>query len=228
MPGIYGDLKNIARNSSMEFWFVGTNTTTSNAEGPTLWTLGVGTGSTLNVSRASTGQDTGTFCAGVVYTHVIVSDLHQVAAVLADMKGQRLSFSVKVASATAGVCRPFISEDGGVTRNYGNKNTGAGATTYEILKVDGIAISSSATAIWYGLEFNASGTVLIDSAALAYGSAAETAFTPHSGKSAAWTQTSGPTVRAIDMTLAVPSGSTIIAQALGTLVMDLQTAGILQ
>lgn len=224
MPGLYGDLLNRARNASMEHWTQGTNTTTSNAEAPSAWVLGVGTGSTLNVSRASTGMDSGSFCAGVAYTHVVRSDIHQVASVLADYKGETISFGVNVASATAGVCRPFISEDGGTTRTYGNRNTGAGATTYEQLKVEGVAISSSATAIWYGLEFNASGTVLIDWAALAMGSAVDTTPMPMFGKSAAWTQTSGATVRDVDMT---GTATTLVVQALGTLVRDLQNLGIL-
>ena len=103
MPGLYGDLVNLARHGGMEFWntSAGTNTTTSAAEGPDMWVLGVGTGSTLNVSRASTGQDTGTFCAGIAYTHVITSEIHQVAG-LADMKlAANISFGIRVASATA-------------------------------------------------------------------------------------------------------------------------------
>lgn len=224
MPGIYGDLRNLARNAGMELWTQGTNTTTSNAEAPSAWQLGVGTGSTLNVSRASTGQDSGTFCAGVAYTHVLASEIHQVASVVNDLKGETISFSVKVATATANACRPWISSDGGTTKTYGNRCTGAGATTYEVLKVEGFAVPSGATAVWYGIEFNASATVLIDAAALVLGSAAETDFGPMYPKSAAWTQTSGATVRDVDMT---GTATTLVVQALGTLVRDLQAAGIL-
>jgi hypothetical protein len=224
MPGVYGDLANLARNSSMEHWTQGTNTTTSGAEAPSAWVLGVGTGSTLNVSRASTGMDSGAFCAGVAYTHVIASTLSQVVGALDDMKGETVSFSARVASATAGMIRPYISTDGGTTKQYGNYNSGAGASTYEILKVEGIAVPSNASALHIGLEFRRTGTVLIDAAALTLGSAAETDYAPRFAKGAAWTQTSGATVRNVDMT---GTASTLVVQALGTLVRDLQAAGIL-
>lgn len=224
MPGIYGDLRNLARNASFELWNQQTIASTSNGFIGDSWVLGLGTGSTFIASRASTGQDSGTFAAGITYTHTIVSDVHQVAAILNDLKGETISFSAKVASATANFCRPFISTDGGTTRTYGNKITGAGATTYEIIKVEGVAVPSAATAIWYGIEFIATGTLFIDSAALTLGSAAETDYAPMFGRSAAWTQTSGATVRDVDMT---GTATTLIAQALGTLVRDLQAAGIL-
>lgn len=225
MPGLYGDLLNLARNPGLEIWNQGTNTTTSAAEGPDMWTLGVGTGSTLNVSRASTGQDTGTFCAGIAYTHVITSEIHQVAN-LGDMKlAATISFGLRVASATAACCRLFLSPDGGVTKTYGNFNSGAGATTYEQLKVEGFAVASTATAIWYGVEFvKTSAAIYLDTATLNVGSAVATLPTPQFGKAAAWTITSGATNRAVDMT---GTATTLIAQAVGTLVKDLQAIGIL-
>lgn len=184
---------------------------------------GIGTGSTYIASRASTGQDSGSFAITVNYTHTVVSDIHQVAATLADLKGETISFSVKVATATARMCRPFISLDGGTTRTYGNPTSGPGATTYEMLKVEGVAVPTTATAVWYGLEFNATGIVFIDSSALVFGSAAETDPSPSFGRSAAWTYTSGSTVRVVDMGATATSAMNII----GTLVRDLQVLGIL-
>jgi hypothetical protein len=143
--------------------------------------------------------------------------------VLAALKGETISVSFRVATATARACRPFISEDGGTTRTYGNYCTGAGATTYETLKTEGITISSSATAVWFGLELNATSTILVDAAAFAFGSAAETSFTPNAIGGAAWTHTSGATVRVVDATATATSAMNIIR----TLVMDLQNQGIL-
>jgi hypothetical protein len=206
-------------------WNQATIASTSNGESADLWIIGLGTGSTYIVSRASTGMDSGSFCAGISYTHTVVSDLHQVAAMPADLKGQVISFSVKVATATANACRPFISTDGGTTKTYGNFNTGLGATTYEVLKVEGVTVPASAT-VWYGLELRATSTILVDSAALALGSAAETAYGPMFPKSAAWTTTTGSTVRVVDMTQATIT--TTLFQAFGSLIRDLQAAGILQ
>jgi len=140
------------------------------------------------------------------------------------IEGEQISASFNVASATANACRPFISTDGGTTRTYGQRNTGAGATTYEVLKVEGVTVPSDASAVWFGVELNKTATILVDAAALVYGSAAETSFAPRARSGAAWTQTSGATVRDVDMT---GTATTLIAQALGTLVRDLQNIGLL-
>lgn len=227
MPGLYGDLRNLALNAGFELWNQATIASTSAGQAADLWVIGLGTGSTYIASRASTGMDQGTFCCGISYTHTVLSDLHQVANVLNDLKGQTLSFGIRVASATAGAVYPFVSTDGGTTKTYGNGNTGAGASTYETLKVEGIAVPSTATAVWYGVELRKTATILLDTAALNLGSAVDTAPGPMFGKSPAWTQTSGASNRAIDMTLAVPSGNTAVAQWIGTLVRDLQQLGIL-
>lgn len=225
MPGIFGDLRNLARNPGFEMWVQQTIASTSNGFVGNGWVLGLGTGSTYIASRASTGQDLGSFCAGISYTHAVVSDFHQVA-VLADMKSQVISFGIKVASATAGACRPFISTDGGTTRTYGQFNAGLGATTYEQLKIEGVAVPTTATAVWFGVELTKTATMLFDSSTLNLGSAIDTQTGPFTGKSsAAWTQTSGATVRDVDMS---GTATTLIAQALGTLVRDLQELGILQ
>ncbi len=228
MPGIFGDLRNLALNPGFELWLQQTIASTSNGFIGDKWVLGLGTGSTYIASRASTGQDLGSFCAGISYTHAVVSDLHQVA-VLADMKSQTISFGIKVATATAGCCVPFISTDAGVTRTYGQLNAGLGATTYEQLKIEGQAIPTTATNVWFGVELRKTATMLFDSSTLNLGSAIDTQPGPFTGKSsAAWTQTSGPTLRDIDMGLAVPSGSTLPMSIIGTLVRDLQALGILQ
>jgi hypothetical protein len=225
MPGVYGDLRNLAQNNNFEQWNAATIVSTSNAALSDGWTTGIGTGSTYIASRASTGMDSGSFAVTINYTHSVVSDIHQVVGMLAELKGQTLSFSVKVATATARSCRPFISTDGGTTRTYGNYNTGAGATTYEVLKVEGLAVPTTATAIWVGLELRATAAIFIDSTALTLGSSADTAFAPAIGRSvAAWTHTSGSTVRVVDATATATSAMNIIR----TLVMDLQSAGILQ
>jgi hypothetical protein len=223
MPGLYGDLRNMAYNANMENWNLATIVSTSAGIAADGWVLGLGTGSTYIVSRASTGQDSGSFAAGISYTHAVRSDIHQVMGVLAALKSETVSCSFRVASATAGACRPFISEDGGTTRTYGQANTGAGATTYETLKVEGVTISSSATAVWYGLELNKTATILFDAAAFAFGSAAETSFTPTATGGAAWTHTSGATVRVVDAT----ATATSVMNVLRTLVMDLQNLGVL-
>lgn len=225
MPGILGDLRNLALNAGFEIWNQATIASTSNGVAGDKWVMGLGTGSTYIASRASTGQDLGTFCAGVSYTHAVVSDFHQVA-VLADMKSQVISFGVKVATATAGACRPFISTDGGTTKTYGNYNAGLGATTYEQLKIEGIAVPTTATNVWFGVELAKTATMLFDSAGLHLGSAIDTQTGPFTGKSsAAWTQTSGATVRDVDMT---GTATTLVVQALGTLIRDLQALGLLQ
>jgi hypothetical protein len=223
LPGIYGDLRNMAYNPSFENWNLATIVSTSAGIAADGWVLGLGTGSTYIASRASTGQDSGSFAVGISYTHTVRSDIHQVMGVLGALKGEVISVSFRVATATANSCRPFISEDGGTTRTYGNFCTGAGATTYETLKVEGFAISSSATAIWYGIELNATATILLDAAAFAFGSAAETSFTPQAVGGAAWTHTSGATVRVVDASATATSAMNIIR----TLVMDLQNQGIL-
>lgn len=222
MPGIFGDLRNLALNNGFEYWNQQTIASTSNGFIGDNWVLGLGTGSTFIASRASTGQDLGSFCAGISYTHAVVSDLHQVA-VLADMKSQVISFGIKVASATAGACIPFISTDGGTTRTYGQLNSGRGATTYEQLKVEGIAVPTTATAVWFGVELRKTATMLFDSASLTLGSAIDTSTGPLVAKGAAWTQTSGSSVRVVDMTATATSAMNII----GTLVRDLQNAGLL-
>lgn len=225
MPGLYGDLRNLALNAGFEMWIQQTIASTSNGFAGDKWVMALGTGSTYIASRASTGQDLGAFCAGVSYTHAVASDFHQVA-VLNDMKGQTISFGIKVASATAGACRPYISTDGGVTKTYGNYNTGAGATTYEQLKIEGQAIPTTATAVWFGVELTKTATMLFDSATLNLGSAIDTSVGPMTGRSsAAWTQTSGATVRDVDMS---GTATTLVVQALGTLIRDLQALGILQ
>jgi hypothetical protein len=94
MPGIFGDLRNLALNPGFEMWVQQTIASTSNGFVGDKWVLALGTGSTYIASRASTGQDLGTFCAGIAYTHAVASDFHQVA-VLADMKGQTISFGIK-------------------------------------------------------------------------------------------------------------------------------------
>lgn len=223
MPGILGDLRNLAMNPDFEIWRQQTIASTSNGFVGDKWVLGLGTGSTYIASRASTGQSLGTFCAGISYTHAVVSDFHQVA-FLADLKSQVISFGIKVASATAGACIPFISTDGGTTRTYGQLNSGAGATTYEQLKIEGIAVPTTATAVWFGVELRKTATMLFDSATLQLGSAIDTQTGPRFGKGAAWTQTSGATVRDVDMS---GTATTLVTQALGTLVRDLQDLGIL-
>ncbi len=222
MPGVFGDLRNLALNNGFELWNQQTIASTSNGFAGDNWVMALGTGSTYIVSRASTGQDLGSFCAGVSYTHAVVSDFHQVA-LLADMKGQVISFGIKVASATAGACVPYISTDGGTTKTYGQLNSGQGATTYEQLKIEGIAVPTTATAVWFGVEFRKTATMLFDSASLTLGSAIDTQTGPLVGKGAAWTQTSGATVRVVDMGATATSAMNI----LGTLVRDLQNAGIL-
>jgi hypothetical protein len=225
VPGILGDLRNLALNPGFELWAQQTIASTSNGFVGDKWVLGLGTGSTFIASRASTGQDLGSFCAGISYTHAVASDFHQVA-VLADMKSQTISFGIKVASATVGCCRPFISTDGGTTKTYGNLNTGLGATTYEQLKIEGVAVPTTATAVWFGVELVKTGTMLFDSSGLHLGSAIDTQTGPFTGKSsAAWTQTSGATVRDVDMT---GTATTLVVQALGTLIQDLKALGILQ
>ena len=224
MPGIYGDLRNLARNASFEQFNQATLTSTSGAETADLWVIAPGSSSGFVASRASTGQETGTFCLGSTYTHSAISNLYQVAAILNDLKGETISFSARAASATANAFRPWISSDGGTTKTYGNYNTGAGATTYEILKAEGFAVPSGATAVWYGLEFRATCAYFLDAASLTLGSAAETDFMPQFGGSAAWTSTSGATVRVVDATATATSAMNIIR----TLVMDLQELGILR
>ena len=223
MPGIYGDLRNMAYNANFENWNLATIVSTSAGIAADGWVLGLGTGSTYIVSRASTGQDSGSFAAGISYTHTIKSDIHQVMGVLAALKGEVISCSFRVATATANACKPFISTDGGTTRTYGNACTGAGATTYETLKVEGVAVPSDASAVWFGLELNATSTILVDAAAFSFGSAAETSFTPQACGGAAWTHTSGATVRVVDATATATSAMNILR----TLVMDLQNQGVL-
>lgn len=225
MPGLFGDFDNLALNPGFEIWNQQTIASTSNGFVGDKWVLALGTGSTFIASRASTGQDLGSFCAGISYTHAVASDFHQVA-VLADMKAQTISFGIKVASATAGACRPYISTDGGTTKTYGNFNTGLGATTYEQLKIEGVAVPTTASAVWFGVELAKTATMLFDSSTLNLGSAINTSTGPKFGKSsAAWTQTSGATVRDVDMT---GTATTLVVQALGTLIRDLQAMGILQ
>ena len=225
MPGIFGDLNQLALNPGFELWMQQTIASTSNGFVGDKWVLGLGTGSTYIASRASTGQELGSFCAGISYTHAVASDFHQVA-VLADMKSQVISFGIKVATATAGACRPFISVDGGTTKVYGQFNSGLGATTYEQLKIESQAIPTTATAVWFGVELAKTATMLFDTATLNIGSAIDTAPAPRFGKSsAAWTQTSGATVRDVDMT---GTATTLVVQALGTLIQDLKNLGILQ
>jgi hypothetical protein len=223
MPGLYGDVRNMAYNANFENWNLATVVSTSAGIAADGWVLGLGTGSTYIVSRASTGQASGSFCAGISYTHAVKSDIHQVMGVLADLQGQTISCSFKVATATANACRPFISSDGGTTRTYGNRCTGAGASTYEVVKVEGFAVPSTATAVWYGLELNATATILVDASAFSYGSAAETSFAPHARATPAWTHTSGATVRVVDATATATSAMSIIR----TLVMDLQNLNVL-
>lgn len=190
--------------------------------------LGLGTGSTYIASRASTGQRLGDFCAGISYTHAVASTLHQVA-VLADMKGQTVSAGFFVASATATAVYPWISTDGGTTKQYGQPNQGLGATTYEQLKIEGIAVPTTASAVWFGLEFRKTATVLVDDAVLNIGSAVDTQPAPRFGRSsAAWSITSGASNRTIDMGAAVASGATNVMQLFGTLVRDLIAQGVLQ
>lgn len=228
MPGLYGDLQNLALNPGFEIWNQATVASASNAFAGDKWVMALGTGSTYIASRASTGQDLGTFCAGIAYTHAVASDFHQVA-VLDDMKSQTISFGIKVKSTTAGACRPYISTDGGTTKQYGNLNSGAvdssGNAIYEQLKIEGIAVPTTATAVWFGVELTGTATMLFDSAGLFLGSAISTTPGPRFGKSsAAWTQTSGATVRDVDMS---GTATTLVVQALGTLVRDLQALGIL-
>lgn len=228
MPGVFGDLNNLALNPGFEIWNQQTLASTSNGFIGDKWVLGLGTGSTYIASRASTGQRLGDFCAGISYTHAVASTMHQVA-VLADMKGQTISFGVFVASAIAGAVIPFISTDGGTTKTYGQLNAGLGATTYEQLKIEGIAVPTTASAVWYGIELRKTATILVDDATLNIGSAVDTAPQPRFGRSsAAWSITSGATNRTIDMGAATASGATDIRQILGTLVRDLIAQGILQ
>lgn len=228
MPGIFGDLRNLALNNGFEIWNQATIASTSNGFAGDKWVMALGTGSTFISSRASTGQDLGTFCAGVSYTHAVVSDIHQVA-VLADMKGQTISFGIKVKSSVAGAVRPYISTDGGTTKTYGNYNTAAvdstGTTIYEQLKIEGIAVPTTASAVWFGVTLEKTATIYLDTASLNLGSAIDTTPGPAFGRSsAAWTQTSGSTVRDVDMS---GTATTLVVQALGTLVRDLQALGIL-
>lgn len=229
MPGLFGDLRNLALNHGFEMWIQQTIASTSNGFVGDKWVIALGTGSTFIASRASTGQDLGAFCAGIAYTHAITSDFHQVA-VLNDMKGQTISFGIKVKTTTAGAVRPYISTDGGTTKTYGNFNTGLtsdGSAIYEQLKIEGVAVPTTATAVWFGVELSkTASSLLFDSATLNLGSAIDTQPGPQFGRSsAAWTQTSGATVRDVDMT---GTATTLVVQALGTLVRDLQALGILQ
>lgn len=229
MPGIFGDLRNLALNPGFEMWIQQTIASTSNGFIGDKWVLGLGTGSTFVASRASTGQDLGAFCAGITYTHAVASNITQVA-VLNDLKGQVISFGIKVKSTTARACRPWISTDGGTTKTYGQYNTGLtsdGSTAiYEQLKIEGIAVPTTATNVYFGVELAATATFYFDSATLNLGSAIDTHPGPAFGRSsAAWTQTSGATVRDVDMT---GTATTLVVQALGTLVRDLQALGILQ
>lgn len=224
MPGLFGDFRNLAQNAGFEYWNQQVTATTSNGFIGDKWVLGLGTGSTFVASRASTGQDLGTYCAGINYTHAVASDMHQVAN-LANLKGQTISFGIKVGTVTAACCRPFISTDGGTTKTYGAYNLGqAAATTYEQLKIEGVAVPTTATAVWFGVELVKTAVMYFDSATLNLGSAINTVPGPHTALVDAWTQTSGATVRSVDMT---GTATTLIAQALGTLVRDLQAIGIL-
>lgn len=204
MPGIFGDLRNLALNPGFEMWIQQTIASTSNGFIGDKWVLGLGAGSTFIASRASTGQDLGTFCAGIAYTQTITSEFHQVA-VLADLKGQTISFGIKAKSTTANAFRPYISTDGGTTKTYGQFNTGlldsSGNAAYEQLKIEGVAVPTTATAVWFGVELSRTATAYFDTATLNLGSAIDTTPGPFTGRSsAAWTQTSGATVRDVDMT----------------------------
>lgn len=229
MPGLFGDFNQLALNPGFEIWNQATIASTSQGLAGDKWVMALGTGSTYIVSRASTGQDLGTFCLGVSYTHAVVSDFHQVA-ILADMKSQTISFGVKVKTTTAGACAPYISTDGGTTKTYGQLNSGlvdsSGNAIYEQLKIEGVAVPTTASAVWFGVELRKTASMLFDTSTLNVGSAIDTAPAPRFGKSsAAWTQTSGATVRDVDMT---GTATTLVVQALGTLVRDLQALGILQ
>ena len=225
MPGIYGDLRNLARNPGFEMWTRTTSLTTSDTDSADAWAVSFGASSTFAISRATTGMDLGRSCLGMTYTHVATSDIHQVTGMVDDLKGQVVSFGIKVATTGVRSCRPYVSTDGGTTRTYGNYHTGSSATVYETLKVEGIAVpnSTAATFVWFGLELYATCTLLIDSAQFNIGSAVDTSFPPSFARSPIWTITSGSTNRAIDPGV---TATTAVAN-LSTLIRDLQALGIL-
>ncbi len=168
-------------------------------------------------------MDLGRHCLGMTYTHVANSDIHQVVAMVDDLKGLTVSFGIKVATTGVRSCRPYVSTDGGTTRTYGNYHTGSSATVYETLKIEGIAIPTTTTGIWFGIELYATCTLLIDSAQFNLGSAMDTSYQPTFARSPIWTITSGSTNRAIDPGV---TATTAVAN-LSTLIRDLQALGIL-
>lgn len=168
------DKLNLAVNGGFEQWSAGAGPFTGDldatADG---WYADEGASSAFSTARNSADADAySQYCAAVTYTHAATSSLYQrlSANLLGIIKGQVISFGVRVKCTTAGAVYPYMSEDGGTTRVYGQPNTGASG--YQKLVVESFPPSTSATAIVYGLEFRASATAYVDNATLAKGSAA--------------------------------------------------------
>lgn len=168
------DKLNLAVNGGFEQWSAGAGPFTGDLDaGADGWYGDEGTSSAFSIARNSADADTHSqYCAAVTYTHAATSSLYQrlSAAMLPIIKGRVISFGVRVKCTTAKSVYPYMSEDGGTTRVYGEPNTGQAG--YQKLVVESFPPSASATAVVYGLEFRATNVAYVDNATLANGSAA--------------------------------------------------------
>lgn len=164
-------------NGGFEDWTSGTGAFTGDldqvADG---WYADEVSTSAFSTTRDSTNMDAySTYCAAVAYTHVATSTLiaSVPAAFLPILKSRGVSFAIRAKCATARVLYPWISEDGGTTKQYGRPNGENGVvSSYETLKAEGFALTTSATRVSVGVEFRGTCTAYLDNATLVTGSAA--------------------------------------------------------
>lgn len=170
------DRISLAVNGGFEDWTSGTGAFTGDldqiADG---WYADEGASSAFSTTRDNTHQDAfSAYCAAVAYTHAAVSSVQQglPAAFLPILKSRGVSFAIRVSCATAGVLYPWISEDGGTTKQYGRPNGENGVISgYETLKAEGFALTTAATQLVVGVEFRGSCTAYLDNATVVLGSA---------------------------------------------------------
>ena len=163
-------------NGGFEDWTAGAGAFTGDLDQTAdAWYADEGASSAFSTARDSTNMDAfSTYCAAVTYTHAAVSSIQQgiPTAFLPIMKSRGVSFRIRASCATARVLYPWISEDGGVTKQYGRPNGENGVISgYQDLKAEGFALTTAATQIMVGVEFRGTCVAYLDNATLVTGSA---------------------------------------------------------
>ena len=145
---------NLLTNGGFEIWQRGAGAfSANNAYLADRWQIAIAGTSTFSVTRDTTQKDTDSqYGALVQYTHNAASYLSQRIEDFNQLRGRRVSASVRVKTATASAVRLRIVDSTG-NGSYSSYHTGGGA--YETLRVENLLIAAGATYVDVRIYFEA-------------------------------------------------------------------------